>query len=100
MILVLINNEKVEVFRQNCGHQYQTGIIDRPTVEWNIDPIQIINDNKTGFIIIGEWGSGHIQKHGIFYYDNSKFTRMIPVKNVLYIEKPSEWERPIEEIGE
>lgn len=104
MKLVLKNGEKILVHRYNCGFQYTIAGNGSPTVEWNIDPVEIIEKQRTGYFIIGPWGSGWNNEGpyspiaGRGYYDPSKFEKMVPVSSVLYIEDPAKWEK--EEIND
>ena len=92
MKLNLINGETIEVFRQNCGYQF--GKDCGTSVNWNIDPIQLVYENASGFFVIGPWGSGYKRDHcGQCYYDPSNFENMIPVRSVVSIEDPSNWEK-------
>jgi len=78
-----------------CGYQYQITGHANPTVEWNIRPVEIVENERKGYFVIGPLGCGGYQgKCGEWVYDNSKYEKMIPVKSVLYITEPNVWERP------
>lgn len=83
MILVLTNGERVEIFRQTCGHHYEytSNCFHR---DWNINPIKLINKEREGFFVIAKWGSG----------GRSPCEKLIPIRSVLYIEEPDKWELP------
>jgi hypothetical protein len=81
MILVLSNGERVVIHRLNCGHQYKD-YKRQYTRAWNINPIEII-DEEHGFFVIGEWGTEA----------NEYCERMIPIRSVVGIENPTEWEK-------
>lgn len=99
MKLVLKNGERVLIHRHNCGYQYQRSGAGIPTVEWNIDPVRIIQDQRSGYFVIGPYGSGWSYENpdrpvaGRGYYDPSKFEKIVPVSSVLYIEDPGKWEK-------
>lgn len=95
MKLKLLDGEIVEIFRQTCGYQYQVTGKNTPTVEWNINPVQIVEDERKGYFVIGRWGSGGYQGEcGQWVHDPSEYEKMIPVKSVLYIMEPHIWEMP------
>lgn len=87
MKLTLTNGEKVVINRRNCGYQY---FDDRHKAwgrskwsrNWNIDPVEIVgNGSKQGFFVIGKWGTT----------GGDPCNKLIPVKNVLYIEETDIW---------
>lgn len=81
MELILSNGERVEIYRQNCG--YEEGNSTKGCRSWDIDPLEIIATKKPGFFVLGaKWGSGYRRFAG----------RLIPVSNVIYIDRPCEWE--------
>jgi hypothetical protein len=82
MIFVLTNNIRVEVFRQNCG--YQWGDVFQGSRSWNINPMNIMEAEKTGFFAIAKYGTTVGQPCEM----------LIPVRSVLYIMEPDKWERP------
>lgn len=89
MILVLKNNIKIEIFRQTCGYMYkgsklvdwdnQTGFVEDNTIEWNIDPIEHLQKQSSGFFVVTNIGNQNIKT-------------IVPVRNVSHIESPNEWE--------
>ena len=94
MKLKLVNGEIVEVFRQNCGYQF--GKDCSTSVNWNINPIELVHDSASGFFVIGPWGSGYrdigCSRCRELVYDPSQFEKMIPVRSVLSIEDAGNWE--------
>lgn len=78
MILKLINDEEIVIYRQNCGFQEYHNRM------WNINPVQIIQANKPGFFIIGGYGT----------IADDRCDKMIPVRSVLYIKQTEVWEAP------
>ncbi len=87
MRLVLINGEKVEINRRNCGYQcfddrYKAWGRSKWSRNWNIDPVEIVgNGSKQGFFVIGKWGTE----------GGDPCDKLIPVRSVLYIEETDIW---------
>ncbi|KKN28323.1 hypothetical protein LCGC14_0855680 [marine sediment metagenome] len=86
MKLTLINGEKVEVNRHNCGYQYfddkhKARGRSKWSRNWNIDPVEIVGWGKQGFFVIGKWGTG----------GDDPCDRLIPVRSVLYVEETNIW---------
>ncbi|KKN34076.1 hypothetical protein LCGC14_0797480 [marine sediment metagenome] len=87
MKLVLINGEKIEIHKRNCGYQYfdDKHIAwgrSRWSRNWGIDPVEIVGDgSKQGFFVIGKWGTT----------GREPCDRLIPVRSVLYIEETDVW---------
>jgi len=82
MILVLNNGEKIVAHRLNCGHQYKD-YKRQYTRAWNINPIEIVDEEEHGFLVIGSPGSGA----------NDHCEQMIPIRSIVAIENPTEWEK-------
>lgn len=87
MKLTLINGEKIDIMKRNCGYQYfddrhKSWGRSKWSRNWNIDPVEIIeNGSKQGFFVIGKWGS----------IGSDPCERLIPIRSVLYIEEIDIW---------
>jgi hypothetical protein len=88
MILHLID-DTVEIFRQNCGWLERDG-----SCNWNINPIKLVNDQASGYFAIGPWGCDGYWQGAEYIRTPENFEELIPIRNVLRISRPGEWERP------
>lgn len=94
MKLHLINGEVFEIFRQTCGH-YQPSRYKETSCNWNIDPVQLVNDKESGYFAIGKWGcDGYWDNdHGVYVRTPEKFDDLIPIRNVLRVSDIGKWEQ-------
>ena len=85
MELILKNGDEISINRRNCG--FESGhsnnwCNERTTRMWNINPLEILEEKRAGFFVIGEWGTGF----------GKPADMLIPIDSVLYIRNPYEWE--------
>jgi len=93
MKLHLKDKTEVDIFRQTCAH-YQPDTYGRSTCSWNINPVEIVNDERSGYFAIGPWGcDGHRDDCGHWVETIEKFEQLIPIKSVVRISKVGEWEK-------
>lgn len=97
MIFLLSDGREIEVFRQTCGYQYKLDWKPTPSVDWNINPIEIVREKKKGmFAICNDTGNGYSFQDGKWVYDVSTIDELIPISSVVSILRPGEWEKPPE----
>ena len=90
MKLHLINGEIINITRQNCGWQFGYGHAGT-SVNWNINPIDLLSKNEPGCFVIGNCGSGYsYDKFNKPYYDPSTLREIIPIRNVIKITNLNE----------
>ncbi len=76
MIIVLQNSKEVEINKNNCIYEHREKY-SKNSHERNMDPLQVIQDQRKGFFVIDNWGS---EEH-----------LMIPVRSVLYVKESHLW---------
>ena len=90
MKLHLNNGEVVDIFRRTVSYYFfrENG---QHICNGNIDPIQLLQENKKGYFAVGEPGCEGYFENGIYYHTPDKFEKMIPIINVSYISEIDKW---------
>lgn len=94
MLLHLKDGRTVEIFRQNCGYYFHDKYKHLPDINWNINPVEIVNDEKNGFFCICEWGNAFSRDdRGELIYHPENIQELVFVKSVVSITETHKWER-------
>lgn len=78
MILVSRTGNQYVVYRQTVAYEGSTGR------NWNINPVELVREQRTGYFVIAKWGSGRQDDYQV----------MIKVSSVEGILNLTDWERP------
>lgn len=100
MILILKDGKEIEIFRQTCAFvRFDRYKRSRGSVEWNINPLECIQNESKGFFGISDkWGVGYYDtsgrnEYGALVIDPSQFKMLIPISSVCSIKDTNIWER-------
>lgn len=96
MQLHLTDGSTTEIFRQTCGH-YVSKRMGQDSCNWNITPLELVNERASGYFAIGEWGcDGYHDGCGKYIRTPEKFEQMIPIDSVVKITEVGKWEKSSE----
>lgn len=91
MKLHLIDQTVVEITRLTCAN-YIPDDYGQDECNWNINPVQIVNDKRSGFFAVGEWGcDGYRDGCGKYIRTIKNFKELIPVDSVVKITDIGVW---------